>query len=255
MHGTDEKSSKFIVFASWQEVPHLDEKIQEEMLSGTQEYLRDARSRGIPFLGAGRIYPINIDNILIDDFPIPNHWKCGYGFDVGRRVTAAIFGAWDEQSDIVYWWSEHYGVESSPAENAAAILARPGGRWMPGFIDPSANGDRRQTDGRGLADIYREELGLKLQLANNAVDSGIQDMWLRLSTGRMKVFKSMHHFIREYGLYSRDAHGKIVKKYDHLQDGARYALRGLTNWTVKPAAIVAPQGSWYAHSPSAWMAN
>src|SRR5205085_7890469 len=47
------------------------------------------------------------------------------------------------ESDVLYLYSE-YGAEAEPAIHAAAIRSR--ADWIPGLIDPSANG-RNQADG------------------------------------------------------------------------------------------------------------
>jgi len=47
-----------MVMAGWDDVPHLSEQQKKLMLAETPPYLRDARSKGIPSLGAGAIYPV-----------------------------------------------------------------------------------------------------------------------------------------------------------------------------------------------------
>jgi hypothetical protein len=71
--------------------------------------------------------------------------------------------------------------------------------------------------------MYRKE-GLRIYPADNAVEAGIYEVWQRLSTGRLKIFKSCSMLTREMGLYHRDKDGKIVKKHDHLLDALRYLI-------------------------------
>ena len=67
--------------------------------------------------------------------------------------------------------------------HAAAIKSR--GDWVHGAIDSASRG-RSQVDGEQLLQSYTD-LGLHLSPADNAVESGIYDVWERRSTGRLKV--------------------------------------------------------------------
>lgn len=223
--------SKYMVQAGWQDVPHLDAKTQRELLAATPPFLRDARSKGIPSLGAGAIYPIPFEEISVAPFAIPAYWPKAYALDVGWNRTAALWGAWDRSVDVIYLYTEHYRGQAEPSIHASAIKAR--GDWIPGLIDPAARG-RAQTDGEQLIETYRQ-LGLKLTPAVNAVESGIYAVWERLSTGRLKVFTTLQNWVNEYRLYRRDEHGRIVKKHDHLADCTRYLILGMpTTATIQP---------------------
>lgn len=208
-----------IVFAGWDDVPHLSTDQKRRMLSEAEPHLRAARSKGIPSLGSGAIYPVEEDEILVDDFEIPDHWPRAYGLDVGWNRTAAIFGAIDRESDVVYLYSEHYQGQQEPSTHVAAIKAR---GELRGVIDPASRG-RSQKDGEQLLITYRE-LGLTLIEADNSRESGLYKVHQRLATGRLKVFRSLRNWLREYRIYRRDEKGHIVKEHDHLMDGTRYFI-------------------------------
>ena len=93
---------------------------------------------------------------------------------------------------------------------------------MQGAID-AASRCRDQRDGEQLLSLY-QELGLQLVLANNGVEAGIYEVWQRLSTGRLKVFKSCANLLAEYRLYRRDDKGRVVKENDHALDALRYLV-------------------------------
>lgn len=227
--------SKYMVQASWNDVPHLDEKTKRELLAATPPYLRDARSKGTPSLGAGAIYPIAESEIVVEPFKMPAFWPRGYGLDVGWNRTAAVWGAWDQSIDCVYLYAEHYRGQAHPSAHAGAIKAR--GEWIPGVIDPAANG-RSPRDGEQLLADYRD-LGLDIMPAINAVEAGIYVMWERLETGRLKIFSTMLNLLAEYRIYRRDENGKIVKKFDHALDASRYLLMsGLARARVQPVKNV-----------------
>lgn len=214
-HGT-----QAMVMAGWDDVPHLDADAKARMLENAEVHLRDARSKGIPSIGSGAIYPVAEEEITVDDFEIPVHWPRAYGLDVGWNCTAAVFGALDRESDILYLYSLHYQGQQEPSTHVAGIHGR--GKWMNGVIDPASRG-RSQKDGEQLLQIY-QDLGLNLIPADNSVESGLYAVHQRLATGRLKVFKSLREWFAEYRIYRRDEKGHIVKKKDHAMDGTRYLV-------------------------------
>ena len=212
--------SKFVVMATWDDAPHLSEDAKKELWESIPPFQRDARSKGVPQLGAGAIYPVQESDIVIADIEIPAHWPRCYALDVGWNRTAAIWAAKDRESDTVYLYSEHYVGREEPSIQAAAIRAR--GEWIPGVCDPAARG-RNQKDGTQLLQDYKD-LGLDLEPAFNGVESGIHEVWQRMSSGRLKVFKSLGNWLMEFRLYRRDEKGRIVKQNDHLMDSTRYLI-------------------------------
>lgn len=223
--------SKYVVYAGWEDVPHLDEATKQDLLASYPVHERDARTRGEPALGSGAIYPIPESEIICDPFQIPPYWPRCYGFDVGWRKTAAVWLAWDRGTDVVYAYAEHYRGQAEPSIHASAIKAR--GEWIPGAIDPAARG-RTPIDGKNLLSVYNG-LGLHLTPADNAVEAGLYAVYERLSTGRLKVFSTLQNFRAEYRQYHRDENGKVVKELDHLMDAARYGvMSGLSIAKVEP---------------------
>ncbi len=243
-------ASAYFVNASWDDVPHLSPAQKAELLAALPPYLRDAASRGLPLLGAGAVYPVEEDSWLVDDFPIPPHWLRAYGLDVGWQRTAAVWGAYDRDADRWTLYHEHYVGEEKPTVHAAAIRAP--GDWIRGVIDPAARG-RGQDDGEALLDLYTE-LGLHLTPADNAVEAGIYQTWERLSTGRLKVCRSLSNWRKEQKLYHRDDKGKIVKMQDHLMDATRYLI--MSGRAVAKAVPVAkpPQEPRHPAGAQGWMA-
>lgn len=212
-------------------MPHLSDAAKAELEAAIPPHQREARSKGIPSIGSGKIYPVPEADIVVADFAIPDHWPRAYGMDVGWQTTACIWGALDRDSDVLYLYSEHYAGDAIPAVHAQAIKAR--GEWIPGSIDPASRG-RSQIDGQQLIEIYRS-LGLDLEPANNAVSAGIYEIWQRMVGGRFKVFASLQNWIAEFRLYRRDEKGKLVKVKDHAQDACRYlVMSGLDRARVKP---------------------
>jgi phage terminase large subunit-like protein len=241
--------NRFVLTLGFDDAPHLSEESKAKLLASYPPHERDARSKGIPQLGSGAIYPVPESDFVVDDFAIPDHWPRVYALDVGWNRTAVPWGAWNRETDTVYLYSEHYRGQAEPPIHADAVKAR--GTWIPGVFDPAARG-RAQDDGHQLLQKYLD-LGLDLDAANNAVEAGIYEVWTRLSTGRLKVFRSLGNWLQEFRLYRRDEKGRIVKVNDHLMDATRYLIMsGLQRAKAKPAAKVSTP-VYSSGSSMSWM--
>jgi len=209
-----------VVFCDWSELPHLSEEEKADLLARIPAYQRDARTKGIPSLGSGAIYQVPESDIRVKNFEIPEHWPRLFALDTGWDSTAAVWGALDPEAQVIFLYSIYKRGQAEPPIHAEAIRSR--GTWIPGVGDAAAV---NLSDGQQFLNIYRR-LGLKLELADKAVEAGIQDVWELLSAGRLKVFESCGPWFEEFRLYRRDDKGRIVKQNDHLMDCTRYLVRG-----------------------------
>jgi len=164
---------------------------------------------------------------------IDDAWPKAFGFDVGWKKTAGIWGAHDTESDIIYLYSEHYRGYAEPSVHASSCKTR--GSWIPCIIDSAAHGSN-QENGRKLFQLYQNE-GLKCMNANKAVDAGLLSVYKRLPEGRLKVSKNLVSWLKEYRIYRRDEKGRIVKSDDHLMDATRYLIMGVLNFQQMPVNI------------------
>lgn len=223
--------SRWVGTCTWDDVAHLSEQAKRELWESIPPFQRDARSKGVPSMGAGAIYPVADVDVMCEPFEFPAWYRHFFALDVGWNRTAGIWGAYSPEDDVLYLYAEYYRGQAEPAVHGQAILSR--GDWIPGVIDPASRG-RSQKDGEQLFSIYTG-MGLKLIPAINAVEAGLNETWQRLSTGRLKVFRTLQNFWSEYRLYRRDESGKVVKTNDHLMDAMRYAvMSGIAVSTVRP---------------------
>jgi phage terminase large subunit-like protein len=241
-------ANRYCVTATWDDAPHLSREEKARLWATLPAYQRDARSKGIPSLGSGAIYPVPEEDLIEPDIPIPPHWPRVWGLDVAWNCTAAVWAALDRDSDVLHLYSEHKRGEAEPSIHAEAIKRR--GKWIRGVIDPAARG-RSQVDGRQLLQMYRD-LGLDVEEAVNSVEAGIYEVWQRMSTGRLKVFRSLAGWAEERRRYRRDEKGRIVKEFDHLMDATRYlVMSGLERARTEPKK---PQQDGGAdHRGGGWM--
>lgn len=219
-----------IITATWDDAPHLSDEDKKSLWDSLPPHQRDARTKGIPALGSGAIYPIAEDFVFINDFEIPEYYRRAYGMDVGWNNTAACWGAYNPETDTWYITHDYKRGQAEPTSHAAAIKSM--GEWIKGVIDPASSGSN-QKDGTKLIEEYRQ-LGLHLLPADNAVESGLFEVYNRMVTGKLKIFNSCAKLKEEFRLYRRDDKGRVVKENDHIMDCLRYLIQsGLKVASVK----------------------
>lgn len=234
--------SRYLVIAGWNDVPHLSEEAKQKLAASIEPHLRKARMEGLPSMSGGLIYPIEEAEVSVADFEIPPHFPKGYGMDTGWKWTAAVHGALDRENDIVYIYRAYKRSEAEPPSHAAAIKAP--GEWIPGVGDAA---DINKYDGEQFLKIYRK-LGLNLELPDKrSVEANILEVWLRLCTGRLKVFQSCLNWFEEFRLYRRNEKGEIIRENDHLMASTQYLCKsGIRRMCIKPiprpksTAVVTP---------------
>ena len=231
-----ENPSVYLTRISWDDAPHITPEQMAEMENVYPPHEMKARHWGIPKMGSGAIFTTDFDEVIgVKPFRIPAYWPRGYGLDFGwsPHPTAAVWGALDRESDIVYLYSEHRMKMELPSVHADAIKMR--GSWIKGNSETSGV---NASDGKRMINIYRE-LGLRLVAADKAVESGIFKMRQRIETGRLKVFNTMVMWREEFESYQRtetkDGSSKINKNHDDLMDATRYLLSKMATFKTKPA--------------------
>ena len=230
-------ATRYLVTAGWDDVPHLDAKTKRELWDSSPPHEREARAKGIPSLGSGRIFPVEEDSIKIDPFNIPAHWPRINGIDFGwDHPTAAVQCAWDRDSDCWYVARAHRMREATPVIHAAAVKAW--GPWVPtawphdGLQHDKGSGDQlaKQYAATGLLMLKERAT---FDDGTNGVEAGLMDMLERMQTGRFKVFSNMDDWFQEFRTYHRKD-GKVVKKVDDLMSATRYALMMKRKAKVRP---------------------
>lgn len=218
------ESSRTFVLCGWEDVPHITEAEKRERLANTLAYEREARTRGIPSVGRGRIFTVEEEFFVVRPFAIPPSWPVIYGADFGfgaegdeNTGTAVVWGAWDRTSDTCYLFDEYFRHQAPPAVHATAVKAR--GEWMQGVGDYSG----KTMEGEKTIDLYKQ-LGLKIINADKSVYAGLQLMTQMLNEGRLRVFSSCQKWLEEYRLYSFNERQEVIKQRDHLMDATRYLL-------------------------------
>lgn len=216
------------------DAPHFADnpKLYANALAGMPDYQLEARSKGIPMLGHGAVFPFPESAITCEPFQIPGYWPIIGGVDFGwDHPTAAAWCAYDKANDTFYVTNEYRMAKQTPVVHAAALR---GPNPMMSWAWPSDGLQTDKASGIPLAHTYRE-LGVKMlgEHARNevpgkakggiGVEAGVLKMFSMMQTGRFKVFTSCPMWFQEYRQYHRKD-GMIVKKNDDLLCASRYAL-------------------------------
>ena len=70
---SDLSPGQALVTAGWEDAEHLTEDMKERILAALPQHERDMRSKGIPMIGSGLVFPIDEDKLACDPFTIPTH--------------------------------------------------------------------------------------------------------------------------------------------------------------------------------------
>jgi phage terminase large subunit-like protein len=237
-----------------EDAEHYSPEERAAIIASYPKHERDARTKGLPQLGSGRVFPIDEDEIKCAAFNIPAHWPQIGGLDFGwDHPSAGVKLAWDRDADCVYVIAAHRQREQTPAMFAAAVKpwgAHPdGSQWLP-WSWPHDGLQHDKGSGEQLAAQYRSQ-GLRMlpmratfEDGSFGVEAGIAQMLDRMQSSRFKVFSHLEDWFEEFRLYHRKD-GLIVKKGDDLISASRYALMMARNAIVKTKVATTnakPQG-------------
>lgn len=218
--GPDENQTWTTVIG-WKDVIHLDEKTKRALLATYLPHEIRAKTEGLPSLGKGLIWPIDERELMCRPFEIPFSWPRAFAFDPGG-VSACIWGAYNKDNDTWYIYDEYKVENRDPLYHVAAIKAR--GAWIPGIADPSIQRLKNLELNRVLLEQYRN-LGLEVQMANNSLIPGLQEVWLRMNTNRVKIFTNCQMLLDEIRTFSYGKDNMPAKDQDdHECDCLRYLM-------------------------------
>lgn len=223
---------------------HYTPEQRAKIVAAYPAHERDARAKGIPMLGSGRIFPVPEEMVAVEPFAISDLWPQLGALDFGwDHPFAAVRLAYDRDNDCVYVTAAHRVKEQTPILHAAAL--KPWGTWLP-WAWPQDGLQHSKDSGKPLAEQYRAQ-GMNLlpyhaRYPDNAdgtpgtagVEAGLLDMLDRMQTGRLKVFKHLREWFEEFLLYHRED-GKVVKLQDDLMSATRYGIMCLRDAKKKPS--------------------
>lgn len=223
----DKPAGTAVINMTIHDVEHYTEEERQAIINSYPEHERDARTKGIPSMGSGRVFPLADEAVAIAPFAIPAHWPRIVGIDFGiDHPTAAVWLAWDRDTDTLYVTDTYRVKDTGIVSHAAAIRMR--GDWAP-VAWPHDGLQRDKGSGQQLAAQYKAQGVAMLkdratfEDGSNGLEAGVAEMLQRMQTRRLRVFSHLSEWFEEFRLYHRKD-GLIVNKVDDLLAATRYAV-------------------------------
>jgi len=136
---------------------HLTEEKVRGALKGMLPHEARMRVLGEPMQGSGLIFSYPEDQVMCEPIEIPDHWPRIASMDFGgisakSHPSAASWGAYDEDNDIVYIYDCLKLFSNTRGDVAARIISRP--QWIP-MMYPH-DGEKTVDGGGTVAGEYRK---------------------------------------------------------------------------------------------------
>lgn len=226
----------WVIGASWDDAPHLGEEEKERLSASYRAHERDARTKGIPMMGEGAVFPVPDEDLLVDPFRIPPHWARlkGLDFGIGHPAAGAEI-AWDRDEDVIYVVDCYRKAGETAAYHAEWF--KKANSQIP-VAWPHDGMNREKSGGVQLKQSYADR-GVKLLAksarypkrmgedkekgGNQPVEPIIDEIFDRMLTGRFKVFANCREWFEEKRSYHRKD-GKIVDLRDDILKATFYAV-------------------------------
>lgn len=224
----EQSPDRGVVMMTIDDAEHISPAEKEKIIAGYLPHEREARARGIPILGSGRIFQTPEEALVEPPLEyIPAHWPKIWGIDFGiDHPFAAVLLIWDRDNDVIH---VHHTLRVSgqlPIMHAAAM--KPIGAAVP-VAWPHDGHQREKTSGESIAELYkRQDLYMLPEHATwpdggISTEAGIMEMQQRMETGKFKVARQLADWFDEYRFYHR-RDNLIVKIKDDLLSATRIAL-------------------------------
>lgn len=224
--------SKHVTTMTIWDALHYSEEERQEIISGYKEYERDARIKGIPALGSGRVFPVSEVALLCEPFQLPATFVRIGGLDLGGagvdgHPTAGVSLAIDPDADCVYVTNVYKRSGQTTLHHAAAL--KPWG--VPIWAWPHDGLKKMEVGNSSVAikDMYAAH-GLSMcaeratfEDGSFGVEAGLMEMLEYMETARFKVFSHLEQWFQELRQYHRKD-GVVVKEFDDIMDATRYAF-------------------------------
>src|SRR5262249_2549336 len=113
---------RFVVTMTLSDALHYDDAQREQIRNSYPEHEQDARTKGIPAMGSGRVFPIDEEALLVEPLECLKHWLRWGGMDFGWTHYAAFCELWwDRDFDVIYLARTARLREKTPLQHVQAI--------------------------------------------------------------------------------------------------------------------------------------
>lgn len=233
--------ARWHAFIGWDDIPVAQLSLEERRRMAAS-YLPSelpARTKGLPSIGSGMVWPVQESDIVVPAFAVPEDWPRLISLDPGfEHGTGALLGALDQEADALYIAADHWKRQEHTAIHAAKIHAW--GDWIPVAIDYASG--INVDDGEAVKAKYRKVMRNPIHNANKAFSAGGGEVYDRMCDGRFFVMDTCRLWLGQFRQYVRGENGKIVMpknahdpNFHHfeLMDCSRYIAMGVKSGYAK----------------------
>jgi len=233
LHFQEGKEGTMMMNVTWDDAPHLTEKQKRLALSSFPEHEREARSKGIPMMGEGRLFPFAEEDYICDPIDIPEFWREIIGIDFGWDHPAGTSKiAYDASNDIIYVSKSHKKDKMDAAHHAEVIKGMGGGLGGVPVTWPHDGLNTEKGKGTQLIKNYKNKnLNLLSKSARfdnktgggQSIERSVMEIYERIESGRFKIFSTEKLLLEEMrNLHRKD--GKVVDRLDDCFKSVCYAM-------------------------------
>ena len=219
--------AQFCMRKGWDDAPHLDERVKEELLASFPAHQREMRTKGVPMLGHGRIYDLAEEDVVCGPFDIPRHFRVIDGMDFGwDHPQAHVQLVIDPDSETFYvtrsWRKRHALADVAWGAVKAWAKDVPTAWPADGLQTEKGSGKQQRR--------YYTEAGFRMLTehatwadGSNGVEAGLMEIRDLMLKGKFKFFAGQRDAMDEFLQYHRDENGRLVKVGEDILDAVRYA--------------------------------
>lgn len=226
----EEHKDRALIQMRLEDAEHFSPEQRQRIIESYEPWELEARTKGYPSMGAGRVFQVTEEKITCEPFYIPKHYAQIIGCDIGTGAHfAASKIAYDRDNATIYVVDCFKDIDDVISVHAARIRAM-GGNKTPVAWPPPIHLQSDRSSGKSFKELLKAE-GLKMLSAHASFPDGstsreasVVEMHDMMKQGRFKVFSHLEAFFKEFRLYSRKEDGTIKRINDHVLDSSRYAV-------------------------------
>jgi phage terminase large subunit-like protein len=217
-----------------EEVRHISDARRAELAANLPDHERETRLEGIPQLGTGPVFPLELIPTLIKSFnpdSLPSWARWCVGIDFGYdHPFGAVLIAWVPDLGDLYVVDSFRMERSSALYHVQRIHSMTRGLRIP-IAYPHDGATHDKGSGLGLAAQYKA-FGASMMASHavnhgtklNSVEPALAEMRELMYTGKLTIAGHNAELLEELRHYHRDENFKIIKQRDDLICALRYAV-------------------------------
>ena len=216
------------------EVKHISAERRAELSANLSDNERETRLEGIPQLGTGPVFPLELIPTLVKPFnpdalPSWSRWCVGIDFGYDHPFAAVLIAWTPDLGDL--WVIDSFRMERSSAlYHTQRIHSMTRGLRIP-ISWPHDGSQHDLGSGLPLAGQYKA-FGANMMAGHavnhgtktNNVEPGVAEMRELMMTGKLTIAGHNAELLEELRMYHGDENYRIVKQRDDLICALRYAI-------------------------------